>query len=101
VKQENKNQIKMNTLGNYDEELFILLNIEPAPLSKVMLSRILYKYIKTSGYKIVDGDVSYLNNEQSFFTPLTGIADSKIYLWKNGACCWWEFVSQVYKKWKL
>jgi hypothetical protein len=97
---------KMNVQRNYNPRMFALLGVQPVPLSKAALGRLIFSYLNRTGAKISDGGTTYIQMNVDL-QELSGLDDDCIYLFVNGISVVYpngedalqDFETKVYKKW--
>lgn len=98
----------MNVQREYNPRMFALLGEQPAPLSKRILGRVIFDYLKRSNLIVREGGTKYI--QMNIDTQeLSGMEDERIYLFVDGIRCVYangedalqDFITNVYKKNKL
>jgi hypothetical protein len=96
----------MNVLRDYNPRLFEILGIPYHRASKAHLGKIIDFYVVDNNYDIHVPDTAdrYIDLFPESVRELTGIYDKdRYYFFINGVpqYTWWDFVTLIYKRWKI
>ena len=92
----------MNVLRDFNPVLFTLLDEPIRQLSKAQLARILDKFVRLNNFEITENNIRYIDCTSNIMYELTGLTE--LYILYRGNVQeneWWDFVTIIYKKWKL